>query len=78
MKDVSTSRVATKEHAIFHASQLDLVYAQSKIIYDIILDALRLNHACKFKLRSHVDGIIGSACAKSMDQVRNQMQKKIY
>ena len=39
VKDVSTYRVTTKEHAIFKPHQLDLTYAQSGLLYEIIPDA---------------------------------------
>ena len=42
-KDVSTSEVQNKEHAIFRAQELDLIYAQSGILYEIIPNAPRSN-----------------------------------
>ena len=39
-KDVSTSGVTTEEEAILKAHQLDLIYAQSGILYEIIPEAL--------------------------------------
>jgi hypothetical protein len=38
-KDVSTYRVMTEEEAIFKAHQLDIIYAQFKMLYEIILDS---------------------------------------
>ena len=39
-KDVSTSRVQNEEQAIFRAQELDLIYAQSGLLYEIIHNAL--------------------------------------
>ena len=39
-KDVSTSRVQNEEQAIFRAQELDLIYAQSRLLYEIIPNAL--------------------------------------
>ena len=74
MNDVSMSGVTTEEYVIFRAQQLDLIYAQSGILYDIIPDAQRSNHDPKFKPSPHADGIIGSTSTKFVDQVTHQMQ----
>jgi hypothetical protein len=37
-KDVSTSRVTSEEEAIFKSQQLDLIYSQSGMLYEIIPD----------------------------------------
>jgi hypothetical protein len=73
-KDVSTSRVMTEEEAIFKSQQLDLIYAQSGILYEIIPDAPRSNNDPRQNPGPHADGIIGSTNAKSADQVTNQMK----
>ena len=72
-KDVSTSGVATEEQAIFQAQELDLIYAQSRILYDIIPNDMRSNHDPKFKPGPQVDGIVFSVSAKYVDQVTHQM-----
>ena len=36
MKDVSTSGVQNEEQAMFRAQELDLIYTQSRILYEII------------------------------------------
>jgi hypothetical protein len=64
----------TEEEAIFKSQQLDLIYAQSGMLYEIIPDAPWLNYDPRQNLGPHVDGIIGSKNAKSTDQVTNQMQ----
>ena len=38
-KDVSTSGVQNEEQAIFRAQELDLIYAQSELLYEIIRNA---------------------------------------
>ena len=38
-KDVSTSEVQNEQQAIFRAQELDLIYAQFRILYDIIPNA---------------------------------------
>jgi hypothetical protein len=38
-KDVSTSGVFSEEEVIFRAQQLDLIYSQYGILYEIIPDA---------------------------------------
>ena len=40
-KDVSTSRVQNEEQAIFRAQELDFIYAQSGLLYEIIPNAPR-------------------------------------
>jgi hypothetical protein len=42
-KDVSTSGVTFEEEVIFKAQLLDLIYAQSDMLYEIIPDTLRSN-----------------------------------
>ena len=43
-KDVSTSGVTIEEEAILRAQQLDLIYSQSGILYEIIPEAPRPSH----------------------------------
>ena len=59
MKDVSTFEVQNEEQAIFRAQELDLIYAQSKLLYDIIPNAPRSSFDPKIKTRTHGDGIVG-------------------
>jgi hypothetical protein len=73
-KDVSTSRVTSEEEAIFKAQQLDLIYAQSGMLYEILPDAPRSNYDPRQNLGPHVDGIIGSTNAKTTDLVTNQLK----
>jgi hypothetical protein len=71
LKDVSTSKATSEEEDIFKAQQLDLIYAQSGMLYEILADALRSKYDPRQNLGPHVDGIIGSANAKSIDLVMN-------
>ena len=60
-KDVSTSGVTSEEEAILRAQQLDLIYSQSGILYEIILEAPRPSHeAEKPNPGPHADGLLGS------------------
>ena len=74
-KDVSTFGVQNKEQAIFRAQELDLIYAQSRILYEIIPNAPRSNFDPKVKPGPHVDGIIGSNSAKLADSVTKQVSQ---
>ena len=73
LKDVSTSRVQNKEQAIFRAQELDLIYAQSILLYEIIPNAPRSNFDPKVKLGPHADGIVGYTSTKPMDSVVKQV-----
>ena len=58
-----------EEQVIFRAQELDLIYAQSGILYEIIPNVPRSNFDPNFKPRPHGDGIVGSASAKTIDSV---------
>jgi hypothetical protein len=74
-KDVSTFRsVTSEEEAIFKSQQLDLIYVESGILYEILPDAHRSNYDPRKNLGTHADDIIGSANAKSTDLVTNQLK----
>ena len=60
-KDVSTLGVTNEEEAILRARQLDSIYSQSGILYEIIHDAPQPTHSVeKPKPRPHADGVVGS------------------
>jgi hypothetical protein len=44
------------------------------MLYEIIPDALRSNYNPRKNHGPHVDGIIGSTSAKTVDQVMNQLK----
>jgi hypothetical protein len=73
-KDVSTFEVTSKEEYIFRAQQLDLIYAQSRMLYEIIPDAPRSNYDPRKKPGPHADGIVGSANAKSTNLLTKQLK----
>ena len=68
-KDVSTFRVQNEEQAIFRARELDLIYAQSGLLYEIIPNALRSSFNPKVKPGPHINGIIGCMSTKPVDLV---------
>jgi hypothetical protein len=73
-KDVSTSRVTSEEEAIFKSQQLDLIYAQSGMLYEILPDAPRSNYDPRQNPGPHVDGIVGSVNVKSTDSVTSHLK----
>jgi hypothetical protein len=75
-KDVATSRVFSEEDTIMRAQQLELIYSQSGLLYEIFPDAPR-SILDKTRQRSgpHADGIIGSAQTKPIDPLSNQLQQ---
>ena len=74
-KDVSTSRVQNEEQAIFRAQELDLIYAQYGLLYEIIPNAPRSSFNPKIKPGPHADGIVGCTSTKPMDSVVKQVSQ---
>ena len=72
-KYVSTSGVQNEEQTIFNTQELDLIYAQSIIFYEIIPNAPRSNFDPKVKPRPHVHGIVGCTSTKLVDSVVKQV-----
>jgi hypothetical protein len=75
-KDVATSGVFSEEEEIMRAQQLELIYSQSGLLYEIfpyapwsILDKARKKYG------PHANGIFGSAQGKSTDKLSNQLQQ---
>jgi hypothetical protein len=75
-KDVATSRVFSEEEEIMRAQQIELIYSQYGLLYEIlpdspqsILDKARQNSG------PHVDGIVVSAQGNSIDLLLNQLQQ---
>jgi hypothetical protein len=75
-KDVAMSGVFSEEEAIMRAQQLELIYSQSVLLYEVLLDAPRsiLDKARQMS-GPHADGIVGSTQAKPTDQLSNQLQQ---
>ena len=53
--------------------ELDLIYAQSGLLYEIIPNALRSSFDPKVKLGPHADGIVSCVSAKPVDLVAKQV-----
>jgi hypothetical protein len=75
-KHIAMSGVFSEEEAIMRYQQLELIYSQCGLLYEVfpnapwyILDKIR------HKSGTHVDGIIGSSQAKPTDQLLNQLQQ---
>ena len=75
MKDVSTSGVQNEEQDIFRAQELDLIYAQSGLLYEIIPNAPTSNFDSKVKPGPHADGIVGSNSTKPAYSVMKQVSQ---
>jgi hypothetical protein len=60
---------------IFKSQQLDLIYAQSGMLYVILLDAPRSNYDPRQKPGPHVDGIVGSSNVISTDSVTSHLKE---
>ena len=67
--DVSTSKVQNEEQAIFRARELDLIYAQSSFLYEIIPNASCSSFDPKVKPGPHADGIVVCTSAKPIDSI---------
>ena len=59
----------------FKAQEMDLIYAQSSFLYDIIPNAPRSSFDPKVKPRPHADGIVDCASAKPVDSVVKQVSQ---
>ena len=55
--------------------ELDLIYAQSRILYEIIPNSPRSSFDPKIKPGAHGDGIVGCKSAKPMDSVVKQVSQ---
>ena len=66
-KDVALSGAVTEEQVILRAQHLDLVYSQSGVLYDILLNALRSwQELPRSSPGPHADGIVGSVANVSV------------
>ena len=57
----------------FRAHELDLIYAQSGLLYEIIPNAPRSSFDPKVKPGPHANGIVGCGSAKHTDSVAKQV-----
>ena len=62
-----------EEQAIFRAQELDLIYAQFGLLYEIIPNAPHSSFDPKVKPGPHADGIVGCASVKPADSVAKQV-----
>ena len=69
------NRVQNEEQAIFMEQDLDLIYAQSRLLYEIIPNAPRSNFDPKVKPGPHADGIVGSTSTKPVESVVKQVNQ---
>jgi hypothetical protein len=75
-KDVATSGVFSEEDAIMRAQQLELIYSQSGLLYEIFPDAPRsILDKTRQRVGPHADGIVGSAQTKPAEQLTKQLQQ---
>ena len=75
-KDVSISGVTNEEEAILRDQQLDLIYSQSGILYEIIPEAPRLMHNVeKPKPGPHADGVVGSMNSPTVESLAKQLHQ---
>ena len=75
-KDVSTSGVMNEEEAILRAQQLDLIYSQSRILYEIIPKASRpIQNVEKPNPRPHADGVVGSVNSPTVESLDKQLHQ---
>jgi hypothetical protein len=75
-KDVATSGVLLEEEVIKRGKHLELIYSQFGLLYEIFLDATwSILDKAKQKSGPHVDGIVGSTQANSIDQLSNQLHQ---
>ena len=68
----------TRNNKIVRAQELDLIYAQSGLLYEIIPNTLRSNFDPKINPRPHADGIVGCTSAKLVDSVVRQVSQKLH
>ena len=75
VKDVSTFGVQNEEQTIFRAQELDLIYAQYGLLYEIIPNALHSSFDPKVKPGPHANGIVGCTSNKPIDLVVKQVSQ---
>jgi hypothetical protein len=74
-KDIATSGVFYKEDAIMRAQQLDLIYSQFGLLYEIFPDAPHsILDNTRQRAGPHADGIFGSTQINPIEQLINQLQ----
>ena len=64
-----------EEQTIFRVQEIDLIYVQSDLLYEIIPNALHSSFDPKVKPGPHASGIVGCVSAKPMDSVVKQVSQ---
>ena len=72
-KDVSTSGVQNEEQAIFRVQELDLIYAQFSLLYEIIPNALRSSFNPKVNLDHMLMALLVVRVLNLWIQLRNKL-----
>ena len=68
--------MTNEEEAILRAQQLDLIYSQSGILYEIIPEAPRPTHdAEKPKPGPHADGVVGFVNSPTVESLAKQLHQ---
>jgi hypothetical protein len=68
--------VFSEEYAIMRAQQLELIYSQSGLLYEIFPDAPRsILEKTRQRDGPHANGIVGSAQTKPVEQLMKQLQQ---
>jgi hypothetical protein len=74
-KDIATLGVFFEEDAIMRAQQIELIYSQSGLLYEILLDApCSMLDNTRYRARPHVDGIVGSTQTNPAEKLTKQLQ----
>jgi hypothetical protein len=61
------------------AQQLELIYSQSSLLYEIFPDAPRsILDKTRQRARPHADGIVGSTQTKLIEQLTNRCNSCLY
>ena len=65
-----------EEEAILRAQQMDLIYSQPRILYEIIPEAPRSSHDAENpKPGPHADGVVGSVKYPTVDSLSKQLHE---
>jgi hypothetical protein len=75
-KDVATLGVFFEEDAIMRGPQLELIYSQSSLLYEILPYVPRsILDKNRSRVRPHVDGIVGSAQTKPVEKLTKKLKQ---
>jgi hypothetical protein len=70
------SRVFSEEYVIMRAQQLELIYSQSSLLYEIFPDApCSILDKTRQRVVPHTDGIVGSTQTKPTEQLMKKLQE---